>query len=250
MSRLKGIWRVTAVVAASALVAVPALARPAGGLQDLVDARGISGDSALEQRGYVNISGHAQDGGQVSYWWNASNRQCVQVMTRNGRYSELNEASRGDCNQRDNNAGAAVAAVGAVAVIGALLASHRSHHHDDNAHAQAQADEAQFERGFQDGLHGESYHNYENTPGYSRGYEAGNTQRAYNTPHRDSNRRRSGYTPYVQVNDLNGAGVGTVNSELQRRGFSNVNNFTSGSTDCGIWYNRSTRQCVRWYDDC
>jgi hypothetical protein len=48
---------VTSIVT-TALVVVPALARDAASLQDLVGARGSSGQSALEDRGFTYITGH------------------------------------------------------------------------------------------------------------------------------------------------------------------------------------------------
>jgi hypothetical protein len=252
MRTLNRTHRLIALVSATALIAVPALAAPANGLQDLVGARGAGGETQLTNRGYVNISSHPDDGGIVSYWWNNADRACAQVVTRDGRYAELNRTTPGDCNQRDRggNTGAAVAAVGAAAMIGALLVSHRSHHHDDNNHANvqaanAQADEAQFERGYQDGIHNVAYHNYDRADAYSRGYESGVEQRGHNTSYRNSSGNRAGYRPSVNVTDLNGTDSVRAIDAMGERGFANVDSIVSGNSIYGIWYNRTTRQCVQ-----
>lgn len=228
-----------------ALLSTQALAAPASGLQDLVGARGAGGESELENRGYVNVSGHPVQGGVVTYWWNRDDRRCVQVTTRDGRYAALDDATRSDCNQRDGNgAGAAVAAVGAAALIGALVAGHRSHHHEDNTHAAAAADEAQFERGYQDALHNAAYHNYDRNDSYARGYEAGVEQRDQNLGHRNGH-RGGGYSRSIDVSDLTGARASSADDELRRRGLTSVDGFGSGDTLYGIWYSRETRQCIQ-----
>lgn len=66
-------------------------------VSDLAGARAASGESALQDRGFYSIDG--QKGWHRSYtsWWNPSARECVQVVTRNGRYDQVNVVSPGAC---------------------------------------------------------------------------------------------------------------------------------------------------------
>ena len=236
-----------ATVAASALAlgSVAAYARPAPGLQDLVGARGSSGESALEQRGYVNINGYASGGSSYTYWWNASTHSCVQVQTSDGRYAAINTASNSDCNQSSHvSTGEAVAAGAAVVALTALL-THRSHHHSDGDHSADATSESEFERGYQDGLHGATYHNYGRSDAYTSGYESGTGQRDDNLSHSRGHGRGAGHMPSVGVSDIRGQNAIWADDEMRRRGFTNVDTFTSGSTIYSIWWNGSTRQCVQ-----
>lgn len=55
------------------------------GLGDLVGARGSSGESELQRRGYAKFGGQQSDDRSYTYWWNAQSRQCVTVATMDGR---------------------------------------------------------------------------------------------------------------------------------------------------------------------
>jgi len=62
-------------------------------VSDLVGSRASNGENALRERGYVYVS--------ISYtnWWNSSNRACIVVATRSGRFDSINGTRAGDCNQ-------------------------------------------------------------------------------------------------------------------------------------------------------
>ena len=49
----------------------------------------------------------------------------------------------------------------------------------------------------------------------------------------------------VKFDDLVGARASSGESELEARGFRNVDGFKSGTTSYTIWYNRRTRQCLQ-----
>ena len=67
----------------------------AAGLQDLVGARGGSGDSELQNRGFTYVKG--ENGGGSSYTsWRRGN-QCVMVRTANGNYLSIVDAPMPDC---------------------------------------------------------------------------------------------------------------------------------------------------------
>ena len=67
------------------------------GLQDLVGARGSSGEQALEERGYKFVKGEKSGGASYTNWLNTRTGQCVIVRTVNGRYESLVKAPDADC---------------------------------------------------------------------------------------------------------------------------------------------------------
>ena len=81
MTRFSTLLSVTALLAA-ALPISPAHAAPPRDVDDLVGARGSSGESALQSRGYRI----AKQNGLTNYWWNSAKDQCIRVVTYNGRY--------------------------------------------------------------------------------------------------------------------------------------------------------------------
>mgnify|MGYP007116548029 CR=1 FL=1 len=246
---LRSAPRIALVAAASAMIIAPTLAtgRSADSLRDLVGARGSSGESALESRGWVLTDGHQGSSSAYTYWWNASRKDCVMVTTRNGEYASISDATPGDCNQRNSGGGNAAAAVGAVAAIAAIaaLASHKSGHHDSGQHYSDQGQEAAYERGYNDGLYNEPYHNYDRSDSYSSGYQNGVEQRRNKTSYRDTNRWGAGYSQSVNLDDLEGARAAGAESDMQSRGFRSVDGFQSGNGRGTVWWNGRTRQCMQ-----
>ena len=90
----------TASAALVAAAAVPALARSANQMSDLVGGRASSGESQLEARGFTYITGSTSFDTKHSYWWNGGDKNCLHVETRDGRYAAIRDASKGDCNQK------------------------------------------------------------------------------------------------------------------------------------------------------
>lgn len=235
----------TAGAALAAGGIAPAMARSASQMSDLVGSKASSGESQLEGRGFTFITGSSGYDSKTSYWWHSGDKNCLQVETRDGRFAHIRDGSKGDCNQKGgDNTGAVVAGVAAVAVIGALLA-HKSHDHDDNKHYSDGAAEQQYERGYNDGLHGATYQNYARNDSYSSGYSAGVEQRSSNLSYRQYQPDRGGYHPSVDISDLNGARAAGADGEMTRRGFKNVDGFKSGNTAYTIWSRRETHQCVQ-----
>ncbi len=70
---------------------------PAPGLQDLVGARGSSGEQALNERGYRFIKGEKSGNDSYTNWRNARTGQCIIVRTAEGRYRSLVKAPAFDC---------------------------------------------------------------------------------------------------------------------------------------------------------
>ena len=70
---------------------------PVPGLQDLVGARGSSGEEALRERGYTYVKGEKSGAGSYTYWRQARTGQCIVVHTAEGRYQSLVTALNASC---------------------------------------------------------------------------------------------------------------------------------------------------------
>lgn len=85
-------------LAAAFLLAHAAHAQdPAPGLQDLVGARGSSGEQVLQDRGYKFVKGEKSGGDSYTNWRHARSGQCITVRTADGRYQSLVKAPDADC---------------------------------------------------------------------------------------------------------------------------------------------------------
>jgi hypothetical protein len=171
--------RKTAVITAAALLAFapPALADTPRELSDLIGARGAGGETQLLARGYTNTGGKKTSGASWTYWWNAGSKTCVGVVTADGRYQRIDRLDAGRCGKGGgSNTGAVVAGVAVAALLGAAIAAHHDKNHEDEKHYD-DARDAQYERGFQDGVHDGQFLNYEHDADYSSGYAAGQRER-------------------------------------------------------------------------
>lgn len=235
--------RLVAACATAVLIATPALADKAGQLVDVNGTHGRDAESALQARGFAHVSTNKNDMGYVySYWWDKSDDDCVQVEVYDGRVQTITDASDQDCGHHTGGGTAtAVGVVAGAAILGALL-SHKSNHHDDGQHYGDQQAEAAYERGYNDGLHNAAYHNFDKSDAYSSGYSAGVDQRNASLSHHSG---RGGYSEHVAINDLQGARAAGGMEEFDRRGFTQVDNFTSGNTRYSIQWRSSSRQCVQ-----
>ncbi len=70
---------------------------PAPSLQDLVGARGRSGEMELQRRGYQFIRTDKSTGDAYSYWREESTGKCIVVRTSDGRYRSLVYTPEVDC---------------------------------------------------------------------------------------------------------------------------------------------------------
>jgi hypothetical protein len=76
----------------------------------------------------------------------------------------------------------------AAAIAGvAALAHHNKNHEDGNHYNDANA-EAEYERGYNDGLYAADYNNHNRTDAYSNGFDAGNHDRNVRVSHQQNNR--------------------------------------------------------------
>lgn len=229
------------------LVATPTLAaaKAASSLSDLVGARAGQAEGDLESRGFTYITGHKSSSAVFDYWWNAGRKDCVMVTTRDGRYASITDATPGDCNQKGGGSTAGkVAGIAAGAALIAILASHKSGHHDDGKHYEDSAKEADYERGFNAGLYNEPFSNDSRSTAYGQGYEAGAEQRRTHAAERDRHGHGSGGGK-VDVSDLQGARAAGALGDLESRGFRTVDGFESGNGKGTVWWNGGTRQCLQ-----
>ena len=66
-------------------------------LDDLEGANAASADSALRQRGFRDTGGYKDGNKSFVTWYNASTRQCVQAVTRDGRIRHIDAINEGNC---------------------------------------------------------------------------------------------------------------------------------------------------------
>lgn len=231
-------------VAVAAMAVTPALAEKADQLTYLNGRNASDAERTLIDRGFSHVSSHRSSGGYVnSYWWQDRGDNCIVVETydRTRQVMTINDARKSDCGHSGGmSTGAAVGVAVGAALLGALIGGSKSHHkegrdYDDAGHAE-------FDRGYNDGLHGATYHNYSRSDGYSHGYQQGTDEREANLRHHS---RRGGYAQYARIDDLQGARAAGGMSELERRGFTQVDNFTSGNTRYSVQWKSDTNQCVQ-----
>lgn len=231
---------VTAIAILS-LAATPALADPASQLRSLNGQSAANAERVLHDRGFKHISSHPTAMGyNNSYWWDKEDRSCVVVEEYRGAVSSVNDGPASDCGHTEHGSGGVVAAVAGAAILGALI-SHKSDHHDDGQHLSDAEAEQHYNRGFKDGLHNAAYHNWDNSSAYSDGYSAGVEQRNANLRHHTG---RGGYVQTARFDDLQGARASAID-QLSARGFTQVDNFVSGTARYSIWSRPQSRQCLQ-----
>lgn len=86
-----------------ALAATAEAQDPVRDLQDLIGARGSSGESALESRGYTWVGGEKSGTASFTYWQKGDASHCISVKTEDGRYQAIVHAMPFDC-QKGNPA--------------------------------------------------------------------------------------------------------------------------------------------------
>lgn len=169
MSRSRTLLSVALAVAVSG----PALAQFPDGLRDLVGARAGQGESEIRRRGYTAVRTEPGRNSTITYWRRGG--ECVQVVTRDGRYATMVNASRSYCGgSSSSNSNSTAAVVAGVAIIGlaAALAAHKQSHKDaDRGH------DDEFQRGYRAGSDGAPYDVRSETEAYHEGYLAGDGER-------------------------------------------------------------------------
>jgi len=184
----------------------PALAATPENLRDIPNHATERGADKLRDRHYHFITSDWHNGKLHEYWWNGRSNTCVHARANDGEYESIKTTSSSDCNQyhsnsnhdSDDDTGAGVA-IAAAAIIGAIALSHKSHHREDDngndPYADSERGQAEFERGYRDGLHHEQFHNYHNTQAYSNGFTAGVNDRQENLHHGHQHHRDNSVPP-------------------------------------------------------
>ena len=231
------------LVASSAFAGGP----PPANLDDVVYQDAGWGSKQMRSRGYTMVSSNYHKGKNVQYWWGASANVCVKAKEVDNKYESLKTTSSTDCNQYheearkdDSSAGIAVAAA---AILGVAILASQSHQRDDDINQDANAT-AEFDRGYRDGLHHKTYHNYDNTTAYSDGYTQGQIERDEQTQHHSHSGHHSGTQAHVRVHDLEGAKASSADSEMRARGFTDTGGYKQGNKSYVTWWNARTRQCI------
>jgi hypothetical protein len=97
------ITRIT-VAAVALACAGSAAAQTPPALRDLIGARGSSGETQLQARGYSFVRAEQGDDRSWTYWWNRRTRTCVTVSTVDGRYDAITTSPAPDCDQDGDRA--------------------------------------------------------------------------------------------------------------------------------------------------
>jgi len=206
----------------------------APGLQDLIGQKGSGFENSMENRGFYHISTEKVSNYAYSYWWKNKDRQCISVILSDGRIKSIVNTLPADCNKSGNS-------------NGYNHNEHKSYHHNNYSHYNNNGKEVAFERGFNDGKYNKSYHNiFTGDPknDYTQGYEKGVEERNHKTSYHTG---RAGYASHVYVQDLVYQDATTAYRDLKSRGFSQQKEFQDKGVTYRVWYNNSTRQCIKTY---
>lgn len=84
----------------TSLASINAHAQTPADLTDLVGARGSSGETQMEARGYVWTRTTTVRDQKWSYWWNQRLGQCASIATMDGRYSAIMAVPALNCDKR------------------------------------------------------------------------------------------------------------------------------------------------------
>lgn len=242
---MKFAGKMCALLATAAMVAAPvaAVAKTPGSVRDLVGAKGSSGETQLEYRGFHLISGHTEYDSKINYWWNGNTKECIKVVTYDGNYQSIDQTTNADCNQKGGNGDKTAAiAVGAAALLGIAALASKSHHRGDNNYDERST--ADFERGHRDGLYGQAYHNYSRSDAYSNGYDSGVRERANQTSYRGGHNYSGGYSAYAEYNDLQGQERNYATGQLSSRGFMQLDNKKTDQGRYMTYWRSASKQCL------
>jgi hypothetical protein len=240
------VMRTASLLAAAAMVmpGVPAMAQTPGSVRDLVGAKAAGGESTLEDRGFHYITGSTKNSRKFNYWWNGNTKECVKVVTYDGRFETITKTTNADCNQKGGSGDKTAAiAIGAAAILGIAALASKSHHRDDKY--QDERSTAEFERGYRDGLYNHAYHNYGRSDAYSHGFEEGVRERSQESSYRPgSHAGFGGYSGYVNVNDLEGRPRDGAIREITSRGFAMRDNKKTDDGRYITFWRSQSNQCV------
>lgn len=226
------------LAAAPLLASQVAAQEPVRALRDVENLRTDDASARLSQRGFVRQSGS----GEYQNWWNNEQQQCLSVRNVGGRVASVVSAPSIDCghSRPDGHTDAkAAAAIGAAAILAVAVLAHKSHHHDDKEHSDSAREEADYERGYRDALHG--YASEEGANGaYSDGYGAGLRERSAHVPWRQGDADRS----QGSQQDLVGIRASSADGTLRERGFVDRDAQIRDGRSIVTWWNAQSRTCL------
>jgi hypothetical protein len=78
-------------------ISARAVAQTPPEVSDLVGARGSSGETQLEARGYHHVTTNTVRDTKWSFWWSDRRRQCISVATADGRYTAISVVPAANC---------------------------------------------------------------------------------------------------------------------------------------------------------
>lgn len=241
-----------------AVTPVAADAKAAARLSDLVGAKAAGGETDLQNRGFVMTGGGKSSSAAYSFWWDEDGEACVMVTTRDGRFASIADKTPQDCNhggssyqpgyrnggesggsgsnqyQRDNSGPPPHVTVHKngtfSATLPGCLANFDRNGRKTSAFSSCKPDdlrrmsEAVNATMHEQGMGDDANQGERNGGGYNGG----------------------GNSAPVDVSDLVGDKAAGVETDLQARGFRNVDGFQSGGKGKGtIWWNGRTRQCLQ-----
>ncbi|MBX7053619.1 MAG: hypothetical protein K1X36_01600 [Pyrinomonadaceae bacterium] len=212
-------------------------------LRDLIGARGSSGETALQKRGYKFVKTTEGSDRKWSNWWKSSSKTCITVATVDGRYDSIVSSSPLDCNQNANGGGSE------------STGSDPSSDYSDLIGAKGSSGEAELER--------RGYKFIKTTEGGDRKWSnwwkaSPKTCLTVATVNgrfdsivagseldcKAGGNSSSGGSSAVDLKDLVGSRAAGAETEIEGRGFRNVKSNKSGSASFTFWKNDDTGQCV------
>lgn len=180
----------------------------------------------LNNNGYSHIHTEQSGSDKWDYWWNANSQDCVVGHTQGWNYQTLHNSTKLDCekyadSKGSDNKAALGAAAGVAALVGiAALIHHNKHKNDSNND--------------NNDNYNNNYSNYDNN-----GYD---NDRYSNNQNWHDNHHQQGY--YVKVADLIGIKASSGESELENRGFVNLDGSKGWHRSYTTWWNEDARECV------
>jgi hypothetical protein len=94
---MRALWTALLASGLAGLVSGPSTAETPPALSDLAGVKGRDGESELLARGYTFHHGAEAKDGKVTVWWNAAAKSCVEVLTKDGRYTAITTVTVEHC---------------------------------------------------------------------------------------------------------------------------------------------------------
>lgn len=201
------------------LVSLSLKAQTPSDLTHLVGEKASYLDQDMEKAGYKYVKTDKSGGDSYTYWWNDNWRKCVVVRTSDGRIASIAKGMDSSCNETG---------------------------HDVYNHSNQSDEDIAFARGKNDGLYHMPYHNIYGSQiemnAYSRGYTKGSEERNHQTSYHSG---YGGTSQYFDTNSLYGKSQSEAFNKLKNNGFVETDKREQNDRMRYLWYNNSTRQCVK-----